>query len=583
MAAQHTRFFCSLRHERSGIPQQAEQIEMPKIIQTNTTHIIIAICLGKDITPPGTLPLKHKCAHKECWLDITRTTKKEDDKLVNNLYKQYDHWWKEQREKQILELLDLPIDPTDKQLKEQCENARESAKNHRVFFHYNGRGVIQPYPQYLYVFDERHTNYTPITLKDLSSRLQTPSVYIFDCSNAGDMISMDSPLCIDGNVVLAACSSRETLPQNGDVPFDIFTSCLTTPVVMAALRFIRRTRNFSMQHTEALLEQLRNEQDCKSSIAYNLNWILTTITDTIAYNSFPKQIFLGLFRDDNLLANTMRHFMLAQRVLRLWGCNPVSFPPLPPTHSHPLWNTFDLALDVALKKMSRQNQFHPQMQMQMQMQLFPYSLPDLQYKQIRFPMSPKGIQPKLNLLFAPSPSLSNQLFVSLVFTHNEIPPISLSDKFNQIEIQQQDKNNYQLFINQHNDELKQQQQQEMSIIDYKSGLAQSTTSTQHFIDQEDGEDELQFFYEHFNSFEEWLRLGPLEGSPPVYLPIVLHGLQNRQLRLRSVQLLEQFISLGERALRQAMHAGALLMCLRLFSTKGDIHYHIPSIWARILA
>jgi hypothetical protein len=37
---------------------------------------------------------------------------------------------------------------------------------------------------------------------------------------------------------LAGCSANETLPQVKDIPFDIFTACLTTPILMAALWFI---------------------------------------------------------------------------------------------------------------------------------------------------------------------------------------------------------------------------------------------------------------------------------------------------------------------------------------------------------
>ena len=35
-------------------------------------------------------------------------------------------------------------------------------------------------------------------------------------------------------ILLCACSENEVLPQNPDLPADIFTSCLTTPIKVEA-------------------------------------------------------------------------------------------------------------------------------------------------------------------------------------------------------------------------------------------------------------------------------------------------------------------------------------------------------------
>ena len=34
-------------------------------------------------------------------------------------------------------------------------------------------------------------------------------------------------------ILLAACGANETLPQNSDMPADVFTACLTTPIKIA--------------------------------------------------------------------------------------------------------------------------------------------------------------------------------------------------------------------------------------------------------------------------------------------------------------------------------------------------------------
>lgn len=84
-----------------------------------------------------------------------------------------------------------------------------------------------------------------------------------------------------------------------------------------------------------------------------LNWIFTAITDTIAWNTLPKDLFQKLFRQDLLVASLFRNFLLAERVLRSYDCIPVSSPALPTTHQHPLWDAWDLALDLACSQLPK--------------------------------------------------------------------------------------------------------------------------------------------------------------------------------------------------------------------------------------
>ena len=82
-----------------------------------------------------------------------------------------------------------------------------------------------------------------------------------------------------------------------------------------------------------------------------LNWIFTAITDTIAWNTLPRTLFQKLFRQDLLVASLFRNFLLAERVMRSYDCTPVSSPALPPTHQHPMWKAWDLAVDMALAQL----------------------------------------------------------------------------------------------------------------------------------------------------------------------------------------------------------------------------------------
>ena len=71
-----------------------------------------------------------------------------------------------------------------------------------------------------------------------------------------------------------------------------------------------------------------------TDIKGELNWIFTAVTDTIAWNSLPRDIFQKLFRQDLLVASLFRNFLLAERVMRSYDCTPVSQPALPTTHQH---------------------------------------------------------------------------------------------------------------------------------------------------------------------------------------------------------------------------------------------------------
>ncbi len=82
-----------------------------------------------------------------------------------------------------------------------------------------------------------------------------------------------------------------------------------------------------------------------------LNWIFTAITDTIAWNSLPRDIFQKLFRQDLLVASLFRNFLLAERIMRSYDCTPVSQPALPLTHQHYMWMAWDLAVDMALAQL----------------------------------------------------------------------------------------------------------------------------------------------------------------------------------------------------------------------------------------
>lgn len=128
--------------------------------------------------------------------------------IGSNLQKQYERWQPRARYKQSL-------DPTIEEVKKLCISLRRNAKEERVLFHYNGHGVPKPTANgeiwvfnrvcicllslhcvcnYLLYIDcvgfQAYTQYIPLSIYDLQSWMGSPSIYVYDCSNAGMIVKL---------------------------------------------------------------------------------------------------------------------------------------------------------------------------------------------------------------------------------------------------------------------------------------------------------------------------------------------------------------------------------------------------------
>ena len=151
---------------------------------------------------------------------------------------------------------------------------------------------------------------------------------------------------------LAACKANETLPMTPDLPADLFTCCLTSPIEIALRYFILQDplkRNLAVNENDPrskvtidMVMRIPGDLKDRRTPLGELNWIFTAVTDTIAWSSFPRDIFNRLFRQDLLVAALFRNFLLAQRIMLSYHCTPLSIPDLPFTHNHPLWHSWGL-------------------------------------------------------------------------------------------------------------------------------------------------------------------------------------------------------------------------------------------------
>ncbi|ELW68221.1 Regulatory-associated protein of mTOR [Tupaia chinensis] len=390
-----------------------------------------------------------------------------------NLQKQYENWQPRARYKQSL-------DPTVDEVKKLCTSLRRNAKEERVLFHYNGHGVPRPTVNgEVWVFNKNYTQYIPLSVYDLQTWMGSPSIFVYDCSNAGLIVKSfkqfalqreqalewllcgaraaltlalparpSTPLqstshlsawtsslvlpektvkqhlragatplhgCCPGTVrstweipllvraadvdsrrnlgpslnfaienkrcfkaelkvaainpnhplaqmplppsmknciQLAACEATQLLPMIPDLPADLFTSCLTTPIKIA-LRWFCMQKCVSLVPgvTLDLIEKIPGRLNDRRTPLGELNWIFTAITDTIAWNVLPRDLFQKLFRQDLLVASLFRNFLLAERIMRSYNCTPVSSPRLPPTYMHAMWQAWDLAVDICLSQL----------------------------------------------------------------------------------------------------------------------------------------------------------------------------------------------------------------------------------------
>ena len=82
------------------------------------------------------------------------------------------------------------VDPTVEEVRRLATGLRRNAREERVLFHYNGHGVPKPTANgEIWVFNRSYTQYIPLSLYDLQSWMGSPSIFVYDCSNAGIIVS----------------------------------------------------------------------------------------------------------------------------------------------------------------------------------------------------------------------------------------------------------------------------------------------------------------------------------------------------------------------------------------------------------
>jgi regulator-associated protein of mTOR len=360
-------YYTDKRHESTGKPKSLsfEVQDWRMRDRLKTVSAALAVCLNIGVEPPDQLRT-NPGARLEAWCDPTvPPVAKALENIGNSLQAQYETLAIRTRYKKYL-------DPSIEETKKFCMSLRRNAKDERVLLHYNGHGVPKPTPSgEIWVFNKKYTQYIPVSLYDLQSWLQAPTIFVWDCSEAGNILNNyhkfvekhekeeDEAAERDPNyaknsfrpyIHLASCNAKENLPTNPQLPADLFTCCLTTPIEMALWFFVLQNPLKSGLTPERAKSLPGRLQERRTPLG-ELNWIFTAITDTIAWTTLPRDQFRKYFRQDLMVAALFRNFLLAQRIMPVYNCHPQSFPILPDTSKHALWDSWDLAVDMALAQL----------------------------------------------------------------------------------------------------------------------------------------------------------------------------------------------------------------------------------------
>ena len=300
-------YYTKKRHETTGKPKTSrfEISDWRQKDRLKTVSAALAICLNIGVEPPDQLKT-NPGAKLEAWVDpTTPPIQKVIETIGKSLQAQYEQLAIRARYKQYL-------DPSVEETKKFCISLRRNAKEERVLFHYNGHGVPKPTASgEIWVFNKNYTQYIPVSLYDLQHWLQGPTMFIWDCSEAGNILNnyhrfvekheeeekeaaLRDPTYEKTNyrpyIHLAACAVKENLPTNPLLPADVFTSCLTTPIEMALWFFVLQNPLKTNLTPERAKKLPGRPQERRTPLG-ELNWIFTAITDSIAWTTLPRDVF----------------------------------------------------------------------------------------------------------------------------------------------------------------------------------------------------------------------------------------------------------------------------------------------------
>ena len=368
---------------------------------------------------------------------------------------------------------------------------------------------------------------------------------------AGETEAAYAARTVTDTIVLCPTSPGDLLPMGPEFPADLFTSCLTTPIPIALRWFVHRNPlSRASMLDPSRVDSIPGKINDRKTPLGELNWIFTAITDTIAWQVLPSSLFQRLFRQDLIVASMFRNFLLADRILRTLNCTPMSHPALPSTHDHPLWLSWDLAVETCLDQLMKEGVLVDEASEKRAVSTAASNDGegigggetgsnigagiDTTQGQVR-PPHPASLVPTASAAVSQAPRASNTqpIHITAPFFAEQLTAFEIWLEFASLRL--------------HGSE-------EGQILRFGDPLVNGNTSSCYFY---------------------------LE--PPEQLPVVLQVLLSQAHRVRALALLRRFLDLGNAAINLALSVGIFPYVLKLLQSSIDEYKHVlVGIWAKIL-
>ncbi|RLV92069.1 hypothetical protein DV515_00013953 [Chloebia gouldiae] len=239
--------FRCLWDEFSAITSQQEHFDRMK-----TVSVALVLCLNVGVDPPDVVKTT-PCARLECWIDpLSMGPQKALETIGANLQKQYENWQPR--------VMCIPTLPQHSLAGESWSPPWQSSCSFGLEpLTWGTPAVLGAAACGRASAAGNYTQYIPLSIYDLQTWMGSPSIFVYDCSNAGLIVKsfkqfalqreqelevaainpnhplaqMPLPPSMKNCIQLAACEANELLPMIPDLPADLFTSCLTTPIKIA--------------------------------------------------------------------------------------------------------------------------------------------------------------------------------------------------------------------------------------------------------------------------------------------------------------------------------------------------------------
>ncbi|KAJ3435346.1 regulatory-associated protein of mtor [Anaeramoeba flamelloides] len=383
-------------------------------------------------------------------------------------------------------------------------------------------------------------------------------------------------------IAFFACSNYEDLPTDPKMPADLFASCLTTPI-KTALRWHICSKFSSdtllMNVNLETIENIPGDLNKRFTVLGELKQIFVSITESIAWTSFPNEIFQKLYRQDLLVATLFRNYLLAERIMKSYNCTPFTIPAIPETYKHKLWNSWDFVVDSCLSRInSHQNHNQPfRNSIFYNSQLNNHINLNNHKNQNNYDKHNKNYKGTTTTATTTNNNNNNNHnfnFINALIKNSNNPKINknlnylnLNDQPSKRKNKSKKKNrkkyktmkNQQAKSNQKKTEKAKEWELKSNELNLKKHENNYLKSKQYLKNNT-----LLFFDDQLTGFEVWLNSGMNRKTGINKLPILLHTILNPLYSKRTLIILSRFFDLGRWAISEALDVGFLPYLKKFF-------------------